>query len=331
VRAGARAQCAQRKTTPDINRPATAPTDRIAAMSIYDDIELFGLLGEDYTPPIADHDAIAGEAGLAAEAVMQALTDCGLERFARAIGWGVVNAVHREIDRIEKRADDNAAVIRDLVATQDGSEVRDVELQDAMLLQDRMAECREALVAFREAAADAYAAAVGEPWLPRSGSRTGPGVTAAQIDARAMLKAQREQRAAELTPDGPRFVVAGHKNWTDVDAIYAALDKLRARQPDMVLVTKGGPGVELIARKWAAARDVPQIIVKMDWSLASRAAFEAIERQIKLKPAGVVTFETEAMILNGPCMNLLQNAKRRRIKIWRVGAPKSRPGETVAA
>jgi hypothetical protein len=290
-------------------------------MSLYDDIQTFGLLGEDYTPPIADHDAIAGQAQLAIAGVFEALTDAGLESFARSAGWGVVNAIHREIEKLERKSDDNAAAIRDLIAMQDGSEVRDLELQDAMLLQDRMADCREALETFREGAAEAFAIATGEPWLPRSGNRTGHGVTAAQMDARAMLKAARDKRDADLNPDGPRYVVAGHKDWTDVATVFAKLDALHSRKPDMVLVTKGGPGVELVARKWAALREVPQVVVKVNWGLGKRAAFDAIQSQIALKPAGVVTFEDAAHPLNGLCHNLIQNAEQRRIRIWRVGKP----------
>jgi hypothetical protein len=291
-------------------------------MSIYDDIETFGLLGEDYAPPLADHDAIAGDARLAVASILEALADAGLGGYARAVGWGVVNAVHREIEKLDRKTDDNAAAIRELITAQDGSEVRDVELQDAMLLQDRMAEHREALSTFREAAADAYATATGEPWLPRSGNRTGHGVTAAQIDARAMLRAARDKRAADLNPEGPRYVVTGHKDWTDVDTVFSRLDALRGRKPDMVLVTKGGPGVELIARRWAALRDVPQIVVSMNWSLGKRSGFEALERQLALKPAGVVTFEDAAHPLNGLCMRLIQDAEPRRITVWRIGGPK---------
>jgi hypothetical protein len=288
-------------------------------MSIYDDIEIFGLLGDDYSPPLADHDAIAGQTGLAVAGILEALADSGLAPFVRGVGWGVVNALHREIEKLERKSDENAAAIRELDSTQDGSEVRDVELQQAMLLQERMAECRDALVTAREAAAEAYAAATGDPWLPRSGNRTGHGVTAAQMDARAMLKAERDKRDEDLNPKGPRIVIAGAPKWVDVDLVFAKLDKLRDRKPDMVLVTKGGPGVELVARKWAALRGVPQILVAMNWGLGKRSAFEAVERQIALKPSGVVTFEDAEHPLNGVCKNLLQNARQRRIAVWRIG------------
>jgi len=289
-------------------------------MSIYDDIESYGMTGEDYVAPIADHDAIAALAGPAVAALLEALSETGLERHLPSVGWGVVNAIHREIERLDRKADDNAAVIRTLIAEQDGAEVKDVELQTAMTAQARMEECREALATFREAAADAYANAAGEPWLPRSGSRAGHGVTAAQIDARAMLKAARDKRAADLNPEGPRFVVSGPAKWTDVDAVFAALDKLRSRKPDMVLVTKGAPGAELVARKWAALRGTPQITIAMNWSLGKQTAFKAIDEALALAPAGVVVFEDAAHPLTGVALNLIQKAAAKRIAVWRVGA-----------
>ncbi len=288
-------------------------------MSIYDDIEAFGMTGDDYVPPLADHDAIAQMANAAVAGFLEALAESGLNHVAASIGWGVVNAVHREIERLERKSDANAAEIRDLMTTQDGSEVRDVELQDAMTAQERMEELRDALSTVREAAAEAYATATGDPWLPRSGSRTGHGVTAAQIDARAMLRAQREQRVAELNPQGPKFIVTGHVDWTDVDAVFAALDRLRERRPDMVIVTRNARGAELIARKWAAQRGIDQITVTPNWSLGKQAAFKAVDAALELKPAGVVTFEDAAHPANGITLNLVQKAAAKRIAVWRVG------------
>lgn len=286
-------------------------------MSIYDDIETMGLRGEDYIAPIADHDEIAAQAFHATSALLQALQDCGLENVVRTIGWGVVNAVHREIERMDKRHDENARTIRDLIHEQDGSEVKDVELQTAMDAQARLEEMRGALVTWRESAADAFAGGAGEPWLARSGSRTGPRVTATMIDARAALKAARDKRHADLNPEGPRFIVTGSLRWTDVDGLFGALDRLHAMHPDMVLVSKDAKGVERIALQWAAIRGVPAIAAPMDWSNKRQTAFKAIGQMFALKPAGVVVFENPVDPINGITKNIIQTAERDRIRIWR--------------
>jgi hypothetical protein len=66
----------------------------------------------------------------------------------------------------------------------------------------------------------------------------------------------------------------------------------------------------------------------MNWGLGKRAAFDAIQQQLALKPAGVVTFEDAARPLNGLCLNLIQNAEQRRIKVWRVG--RAQPAASAA-
>ena len=296
-------------------------------MSIYDDIETMGMTGDDYVAPIADHDEIALQARLATQAMLQALQDSGLEGSIRTAGYAIVNAIHREVERLDRKHDDNASAIRQLVRDQDGTEVKDVELQTAMVAQARLEETRGALETFRDAAAEAYTEAAGEPWIARSGSRTGRIVTAAQIDARAMLKAARDKRAAELNPEGPRFVVSGSKTWSNVDGAFRALDRLHALNPDMVLVTKGGPGAELVAQKWASLRGVPQIVQPMDWRNRNRAAFLAIDAMLEMQPAGVVILEDDAHPLNGPGFNLIDKAEKQRISVWR---PKFAAGPQAA-
>ncbi len=48
-----------------------------------------------------------------------------------------------------------------------------------------------------------------------------------------------------------------------MDRIWAVLDKVRAKHPDMVLLHGGSPkGAELIAAKWADTRKVPHVAFK---------------------------------------------------------------------
>lgn len=55
--------------------------------------------------------------------------------------------------------------------------------------------------------------------------------------------------------------------------IWAALDKVRAKHDDMVLLHGGSPkGAERIAACWAANRKCPQIVFKPDWMRHGKAA-----------------------------------------------------------
>lgn len=283
-------------------------------LSTYDTIALFGLTEIGAEPAIADHDALAAFGRELATLMTDGLAELGLAALAPRLGAQLVSLVHREIGRLERDADTGADAIARLVREHDGSEVADVELQDAMAEQHRRDEIIAALGLIREAAAEAYAATTGETWQPRAGSRTGPRVTAAQIDAREMAAARRRAREAALNPEGPRIAVTGDTAATDPSLIFDTLDRIRDRHPDMVLVTKGARGAEAIASRWAATRQLPQIAVAPDWPGARRAApFKANDEIIAMKPIGVVVFGG-----NGVALNLAQKAERAGIRVWHV-------------
>src|SRR3546814_14844642 len=55
--------------------------------------------------------------------------------------------------------------------------------------------------------------------------------------------------------------------------IWAKLDQVHAKHPDMVLLHGGSPkGAERIAARWADHRNVPQIAFKPDWTKHAKAA-----------------------------------------------------------
>ena len=58
-------------------------------------------------------------------------------------------------------------------------------------------------------------------------------------------------------PDGTLVAITGGKTVADADAVWATLDRAKAKYGDMVLVHGGGPGVEKIAASWAEARGRP--------------------------------------------------------------------------
>ncbi|MEM9765056.1 MAG: DUF2493 domain-containing protein [Pseudomonadota bacterium] len=243
------------------------------------------------------------------------LADLGLGTLAQRLDAQFISLLYREIDHLERDADTGADVIARFAREQDGSEVADVERQATIAKQHRRSEMIAALGVIREAAAEAYAATTGETWQPRSGSRAGPRVTAAQIDAREIAASRRRAREAALNPTGPRIAVTGDTADADPSLIFDKLDRIRDRHPDMVLVTKGARGAVASASRGAATRQLPQIAVAPDWSGALRRAapFKPNDEIIAMKPIGVAVFGG-----NGLALNLSQKAEHPRIKVWHV-------------
>ena len=81
--------------------------------------------------------------------------------------------------------------------------------------------------------------------------------------------------------------------------MFARLDKVRAKYPDMVLVHGGGPGVERLATQWAERNGVHQIVCKPDWDRHGRAApFRRSDELLALLPKGLVAFPGSGMTDN---------------------------------
>jgi hypothetical protein len=283
--------------------------------------ELMGFAEAGAMPEIDGPDRLADFGGHIAHEIIAGLEDLGLAHVAPAIARDLIDSLHRRITRMEREGDTIAGRIKTLAEAQDGSEVADVELQREMARKHHIDETTDALATVREAAAETMASETGHVWTPRSGSRTGPTVTAATIQARDMDRAQRNKKAADLTPAGRWIIVAGGKNVIDVEHVYKTLDRVRERVPDMVLMTKNAPGLERIAIAWAAARGVTHLPEAIDWSKGKAAPFKTNDAMLARKPAGVVIIGGDG---EGIPQNLASKAEAKRIKTWRV------PGEQKA-
>src|SRR5207253_6268356 len=92
----------------------------------------------------------------------------------------------------------------------------------------------------------------------------------------------------------------GGTDCNDVTRIWDALDKIRAKHPDMVLLHGGSPrGVERIAACWADQRKVPQVVFKPDWTRHRNAApFKRNDRMLEALPIGVVAFPGSGISAN---------------------------------
>ena len=232
--------------------------------------------------------------------------------------WGFVNMLNAQVRRLDRSVDRLAPRIRDLQRAQDGTEINARELELTTHRAQNLGDRRDAFEKLRDTAADAYRDATGHTWRPRRGSHvshTGK-LTSAAIDARDFLRARKDRETQAHLPDGTLIAVAGGKNVTDIDAIFARLDKARAKYSDMVLVHGGGPGVERIAAQWAERHGVHQVVCKPDWNAHGRAApFRRNDDLLNLLPKGVIAFPG-----SGITDNLIDKADKLGIPVQRCRA-----------
>ena len=122
-----------------------------------------------------------------------------------------------------------------------------------------MVERRTALELFRDLAVEGFEHHLGKPWHPRTGSRVSHrNLTSAMIDSRDFLAARRRAEARLLLPEGPKVAVTGGADFNDHRLIWARLDRVHTKHPDMVLLHGGSPkGAALIASVNAHCSKLP--------------------------------------------------------------------------
>ena len=127
------------------------------------------------------------------------------------------------------------------------------------------------------------------------------------IDSRDFIAARRRADTELLLPKGPKIAFSGGADYADAKLIWAVLDKVLAKHPDMVLIHGGTPkGAEKAAACWADHRKVTQIAFKPDWAADGKAApFKRNDRMLEIVPAGVIVFPG-----SGITGNLADKAKR---------------------
>ena len=201
-------------------------------------------------------------------------------------------------------------------AEQDGSEVKSVELERLIAQGLSLIERRNAFEFARDHAAELFEVETGSAWRPRAGSMVNHrALTSSMIDSREFIAARtpRRHRGAG-SGRRPHRLHRRHRLQRSSTRIWAALDKVRAKHPDMVLLHGGSPkGAERIAACWADQRKVPQVVFKPDWTREGRAApFKRNDRLLEALPIGVVVFPG-----SGISANLADKAKKLGIPVWR--------------
>jgi len=263
-----------------------------------------------------EDDAIQGAVADIFDALISTMADTSLDFDLDEIMWSTVNTFHRAVDRIERKLDDNEQTQKRLQREQDGSEVKSVQLETLIDIGQSLIARRDSIETFRDTAADIYLRTTGMPWSPRSGSRVNHRqMTSAMIDSRDFLAAKRRADNEVLLPAGPKIAFSGGDT-TDHRTIWAKLDQVHAKHPDMVLLHGGSPkGAERIAATWANNRNVAQVAFKPDWTKHAKAApFKRNDQMLGTTPIGVIIFPG-----TGIQDNLADKARKMGIPVYRLG------------
>ena len=259
---------------------------------------------------------VAGAIADIFDALISSMEDTRLEPDLDDLLWSTVNLFHRACQRIERELDDNEVGQRRLQNEQDGSEVKSVELESLLALGQSLLERRDAFELMRDQAADHFEQQTRSSWKPHSGSMVNHRhLTAAMIDSRDFISAKRRAETEVLLPAGPKIAFSGGES-TDHELIWAKLDQIRVKHPDMVLMHGGSPkGAEKIASRWADTRKVPQIAFKPDWTKHAKAApFKRNDQMLAVMPIGVIIFPG-----SGIQDNLADKARKLGIPVYRFG------------
>lgn len=249
------------------------------------------------------------------------MMDTGLEPILEQISTRWTSQVHSLIAFQERRRDDLARDIKDLVANQDGSEIQSNQLEDKTAECRQLDEISSTLEVIRDTMASNHHIMTGQPWRPHSGSkRSRHGATSAVLDARDYLDASEKAKALAAKPTGTLVAVSGTQNFDDVEKVYAVLDTCLEKHPEMKLLTGGNSfGIDKIASAWAGARRVDIVQEKPNFTKygKKRAPFMRNEAVVALKPKGVLVF-INPDDANGVAMNLLQKAENAGINGMRI-------------
>lgn len=287
-------------------------------------------------PP--DQDAMIQTLGAIWSDLFVLFPGTALEDDAEELAWGLVNLFHRAAAKRGVQLDRATDEIRCLVASADGSEVHESQLE-RQIARARGAEAAMiGLEAFRETAAALYLNETGSSWRPAGGSRLNHSstLTSAVVEGRDYLRARAETRRGAALPQGLPVVFAGGRlsfATSEEAGIFAAnvwdtLDKVRERVADMVLVHGGdSKGVDRLAAAWAERRKVAQVAFGLDSRLGQRAGFRRNEQMLALKPRYVVAFAG-----NGVLERLVIQAKQLGISVVdRRGALGTHPKRAARA
>ena len=298
------------------------PHEPGASAYLFQEMQLYGHRPYEDEPdgrPLPDYRLAGGAVADIFDAMAGCLVDTRIEPDLEDLLWNIVNIFHRAGERIERDLDRNEQAQREQQREQDGSEIRSVDLERKIAEGITMIERRDTMEFFRECAAEQFRLHLRKAWMPRTGSRAQhKTLTASMIDSRDFLDKRLREKAAALIPEGTRVAFSGGPACNDHQHIWAALDRIHTRHPDMVLMHGATPtGAERAAACWADTRRVPQVAFRPDWNRHKKAApFKRNDRMIDAMPAGLVVFSG-----TGIQDNLVDKARAFGIPVWDFRVP----------
>jgi hypothetical protein len=88
-------------------------------------------------------------------------------------------------------------------------------------------------------------------------------------------------------------IVCGGLDFTDRALLYAALDKVLARHPDLTIIEGEARGADTMGREWAVARKRPCLRFPADWkryglSAGPRRNQQMLDHALKMRREGLV-------------------------------------------
>lgn len=233
------------------------------------------------------------------QTMFDVLRDTRLEPFATDLAWGFANSFHVVAKRVEGREDDAAKALGELARNFEPSEIYATGLEETQLLCQTLEGCREALECMRDHAAEVYRVETGRPFSPVKGSRVSSALSASMIEARDFLAGRARKRREAYAPEGPVVAFSGGQVWEDHHLLWARLDAIRTRIPEMVLATTAqSKGCDATAAAWAASRGVTLVQFRLDRAQGNRAAFIRNDRIVALRPLEAIICEGSGIQAN---------------------------------
>ncbi|MBU3577520.1 DUF2493 domain-containing protein [Polynucleobacter sp. UK-Kesae-W10] len=108
------------------------------------------------------------------------------------------------------------------------------------------------------------------------------------------------------------IIVCGGRDYNDMRAVYAALDKMAAKSEIAMIIQGGADGADKLAFAWAFQRCVPCLSVPADWGQHKRAAGPIRNRKmLEYVVDGVVAFPG-----GDGTADMIRQAKEAGVPVW---------------